>query len=466
MSMNKLSEFFKNWIYIHYGIIIPEYHTEWKLAKLLQSLSLDEDAYIRALKNNEPSIVTTTLALFTIPESYFFRTPDFFSYLKQTVLPKLIAEKLKQGVRQLSIWSAGCARGEEIYSVAILLDQLLPDQQEWTIHLIGTDINQQVLEKGREGVFTRGSMRAIEQRIVQNYFTRVEHSYLLKKEIRDRVRLEYYNLANTKPVHQYCDLIFCRNVFIYLNRETIISALKQFYEHLQPSGLLMLGATDLITYFPHPFKINYETGFQVLSKHSPSISKHIDLKKPNLEKKISLPMKHHKEESPLITESSIYLDIEKNNYQEALKNIQLLISAQGESALILRYQAQAYLGLSNNTQAIQAIKKAIDYDPLDAVSYFIQAITEIDQKKPEAAINLLQKSLYLNTHFPEAAYYLGLLYLQNKQWQLGIKTLKQALKATEHHDKKAPVLCAKGTIEQLIQSICEKITYYEGQHDE
>jgi len=86
----------------------------------------------------------------TIDESYFFRDELQISFLKNEFLPQLIADKRKLGDKQLRIWSAGCSTGQEIYSLAIILHQLLPDYEEWNLHLIGTDINHQSLHYAQQ----------------------------------------------------------------------------------------------------------------------------------------------------------------------------------------------------------------------------------------------------------------------------------------------------------------------------
>src|SRR5207247_1807290 len=95
----------------------------------------------------------------TIGETYFFRNQDQFNALRNEVLPQIIDKRRKSGVKQIRIWSAGCASGEEIYSVAILLRELLPDIANWSILLLGTDINAASLERARRGSYRTWSFR-------------------------------------------------------------------------------------------------------------------------------------------------------------------------------------------------------------------------------------------------------------------------------------------------------------------
>ena len=110
------------------------------------------------------------IAELTIGETYFFRHRAQFDALERTILPDLIARRSQE--RRLRIWSAGCATGEEPYSLAILLDRMLPDREAWSVMILGTDINRASLEQAQRGTYRSWSFRGVDQATQRRYFTR------------------------------------------------------------------------------------------------------------------------------------------------------------------------------------------------------------------------------------------------------------------------------------------------------
>ena len=132
--------------------------------------------------------------LLTVGETYFFRDPLLFEALEKHMLPRLLQARRTNGHR-LTIWSAGCATGEEPYSLAILLDRIVPDPNQWEITVLGTDINESFLERAGTGLYTEWSFRNIPQEIKQRYFRQKGRDFEIIPRIRERVRFSYLNLA-------------------------------------------------------------------------------------------------------------------------------------------------------------------------------------------------------------------------------------------------------------------------------
>ena len=188
----------------------------------------------------------------TVGETYFFRDPAQFAALRQHILPDLIARHRDD--RRLRIWSAGCASGEEPYSIALLLHELLPDIAHWNVFILATDINKRALQKAREGRYREWSFRATDPAIRQRYFTQRGDDYELAPQGREMVTFAYLNLAedaylslaiNTNAL----DLILCRNVAIYLPEIVILEMAGRFYRCLVPEGWLMVGAAETSSQF-------------------------------------------------------------------------------------------------------------------------------------------------------------------------------------------------------------------------
>jgi chemotaxis protein methyltransferase CheR len=182
----------------------------------------------------------------TNTESYFFRDRGQFTLLEQTLLPALIAERRSD--RQLRLWSAACASGEEAYSLAILLCELIPDLDRWQVMVMGTDINTDALARAERGWFREWSFRAIDPHRWQHYFEPIADGWQIATKVRQLVTFCPFNLARDAWMSDRdgaVDLILCRNVFIYFDPQAITPALSTFAQALKPGGYLLTGHAEL-----------------------------------------------------------------------------------------------------------------------------------------------------------------------------------------------------------------------------
>jgi chemotaxis protein methyltransferase CheR len=202
-----------------------------------------ESATIESLKEWRKLVV-----LLTNTDSYFFRDQGQFSVLRNHIFPEII--KRKQLNKTIRICSAGCSTGEEPYSLAILLREIIPNIEEWKIMIFGLDINQAALNKAQTGIYTSWSFRNSPAEIIQRYFLLINDHYLIDREIKQMVKFINFNLVKD-PLPQFSfqlrdlDLIICRNVFIYFDVAAIAKVLDKFYHTLQPLGYLLTGHTEL-----------------------------------------------------------------------------------------------------------------------------------------------------------------------------------------------------------------------------
>jgi chemotaxis protein methyltransferase CheR len=185
----------------------------------------------------------------TVGETYFFREKRAFEILEQSILPGLIDARRKTG-RRLRFWCAGCSTGEEPYSLAILLDKLIPDLKDWNITILATDINTGALRKADEGMYSDWSFRDTPPLFKDKYFERVNGSrYRLLPDIRNMVNFSYLNLSqDVYPALQNntnaMDVIFCRNVLMYFAPEHVKLAAERFYRSLVDNGWLIVSPVE------------------------------------------------------------------------------------------------------------------------------------------------------------------------------------------------------------------------------
>ncbi len=194
----------------------------------------------------------------TIGETYFFRNQAHINALRSYVLPELIDRRLESGQKLLRIWSAGCATGEEPYSLAMLLHELIPDIATWHITLLATDINLAYLERARTGLYRPSSFRTeTPDYIRQRWFVPAGSEYQLAREIRDMVYFMPLNLAEDNyPAFDNgtmkMDMIVCRNVTIYFDQPDVIAIANRFHEALNPNGWLIVGHSEpMATNYPN-----------------------------------------------------------------------------------------------------------------------------------------------------------------------------------------------------------------------
>ncbi len=194
----------------------------------------------------------------TIGETYFFREPQSFQALAQTVLPPLIATRRQTGAPYLRIWSAACSTGEEAYSVAMLLDGMIPDIADWNITILATDINPRSLRRAMEGRYGEWSFRGVDTAIRQKYFETQDGRQVIIPRIRRMVSFAYHNLAddlypsvtsNTNGM----DIIFCRNVLMYFSFDRARQVVGNLHNSLVEGGWLVASSVEGSTELFQPF---------------------------------------------------------------------------------------------------------------------------------------------------------------------------------------------------------------------
>ena len=183
----------------------------------------------------------------TSGETYFFRDHGQFDLLRLRLLPELIERR--RNTKTLRLWSAGCASGEEAYSLAMLVDMLLPERDAWNILIIGSDINRMALAQAGRGRYGQWSFRMVLPTLQQRYFQHLGDEWELDERIRRMVTFCAGDLTGTPSTGgewQDMDLILCRNVFIYFAANTVAAVANKLAAALREGGYLLTGHTELI----------------------------------------------------------------------------------------------------------------------------------------------------------------------------------------------------------------------------
>lgn len=195
------------------------------------------DAYVKAIRDDK-RLFEEFVNYLTINVSEFYRNPQLWEVLEKDIFPDLI-KNFGNGIK---IWSAACSTGDEPYSLVMLLSKFLPLGK---IKIIATDIDKQVLEKARMGIYSANSLSGLPKEFKDKYFTQVGNSYKISDEIKKCVEFKSHNLLKDEyPAN--CHLIVCRNVVIYFTEEAKNEIYHKFYDSLVPGGVLFVGSTEQI----------------------------------------------------------------------------------------------------------------------------------------------------------------------------------------------------------------------------
>ncbi len=230
------------------NVLIP------RIQKRMSSLGISVPQTYLDYFRQDPDEAITLLQEIVTNVTLFFRNPLVYSILEQRILPAIIKAKRRKGRNEIRIWSAGCATGEEPYSIAILLHRLLKEViKEWQIHIFATDIEQKTLNTAAKAVFTSDMLVTTRSEFIDEYFTSAKDKYKLKPVIRKMVNFSFDDLASSEKIAPAAsifgsfDLVLCRNVLIYFNAQAKKRAIRKFIKTLSSCGYLILGESEWMT---------------------------------------------------------------------------------------------------------------------------------------------------------------------------------------------------------------------------
>lgn len=219
-----------------------------RLAKRLRDLNVDNYAdYFRLITGgNHPDEWQLAIDLITTNETYFFREPKHFDALREAFLPNL------RGQHPVRVWSAACSSGEETYSIAMTLAEVLGDTRAWEV--VGSDLSSRMLQTARRGLYPIDQAHHIPPSCLKQYCLRgtgdYMGSFLVEKSIRQRVKFQHLNLIEPIPNLGKFDAVFLRNVIIYFDVETKRRVVKAVSNMLKPGGWLVVGHSEALIGLP------------------------------------------------------------------------------------------------------------------------------------------------------------------------------------------------------------------------
>jgi len=223
-----------------------EYLVESRLSPLARSIGYpDVNALIGDLRRpaGNPRVRDRVVEAMTTNETSFFRDQHPFDALRNHILPATI--KRHSTKRKLSVWSAASSTGQELYSIAMLLDSQFPTLAGWDVRLLGTDLSSDVVAKAKAGRYSPLEVnRGLPVTMMVQYFERAGADYAIDERLRRRCDFRQMNLVAPWPVLPQFDIIFCRNVLIYFEVSVRRMILERMRRVLAPGGCLMLGGSE------------------------------------------------------------------------------------------------------------------------------------------------------------------------------------------------------------------------------
>ena len=252
---------FSDYIYNEFGIKMPDVKRVMLQGRLLKRIrELKMSSYSEYKKyffseEGQRRELYNFLSVVTTNKTDFFRESVHFDFLSQEVLP----EFMREGKTHMRIWSAACSSGEEPYTMSIVLNEFKEQNPQFSFEILATDISSNVLDKAMKGVYAEKTVEVIPMHLKRKYFLRSKDrqnpTVRVTPQLQQNISLKYLNLMD--PVYDIkdkYDVIFCRNVLIYFDRETQEKVVGKLCRCLAPGGYLMIGHSESIANMDLPLK--------------------------------------------------------------------------------------------------------------------------------------------------------------------------------------------------------------------
>lgn len=360
----------------------------------------------------------------TVKHTFFFRNKPQFKVLTDKVLPELQQEKRLNGSRSIRLLSAGCATGEEAYSLAITLLETVADPANWNLEVVAADISTTALKASRKGVYTKRALRHVDTPRLQKYFNketardgiRDDTRYRVAAEVRNIVRVEHLNLSEERFPRGF-DVVFCRNVLIYFSRDSIAGVIRRLNESLNPGGYLFLGHSESLLGRSKTFELIDVPAAAVYRKVTAASIAVPAVSADTSAADTSLPPGSYLPADPVVLFTAVKPASELSSFEVTPGRPRTgeSPSVDDRSALDTFLDARACFELKQYPEALRLCRRAVELDrSLDEAHVLEMNILANTGLVDES----IEKALYIIDRFPTAPglhFMLGILYFRNGQ---------------------------------------------------
>jgi chemotaxis protein methyltransferase CheR len=364
----------------------------------------------------------------TIGETYFFREPQTLSALAKNVLPELIASR-RGRQRRLRLWSAACCTGEEPYSLAILLHQILPDLRDWHVTITATDINLRFLQKAAAGIYGEWSFRSTSAEIRERYFKPVGKArYEIAPEIKSLVRFGQLNLVedvypSLETSTNAMDVVFCRNVLMYFTADQVRRVIDKLRNSLVEGAYLVVSPAEASkSLFPRFIVANFP-GAIFFRKHDarddaapPGTRLHDTFSTPARTEWQASPERFAGESAsprtpepsqPVLAISTAESLYDEGRYAEVVSYLRNLSGSTQFGAEAFSLMVRALANEGRLTDALAWCDRWVAADKIHATSHYLRAVILTEQGDAAEARAALQRAIFLDPDFVLAHFALG-----------------------------------------------------------
>lgn len=426
------------------------------------------------------------LDLITIGETYFFRNKAQFDVLMKFVLPEIMQRKVDSYDKCISVWSAGCSGGDEAYSIAIAIMEVVPSYKEWRISILGTDINRNGLACAKEAIFSEKNIAHLPKEYLGKYFKVHGSTYVLEPHVRELVQFEYHNLVKDPFIHetmQNTDIIFCRNVIIYFDSQITRRAIENFYNCLAQDGYLFLGHTETLWQITNKFErvefpqtFIYKKGVcpvkeDAMKPFMPlpeiNIENLIYVKETGTEELVFLqelrsglqekpePIEQVKKPPDAKVESAYKvaaLCLKEIKDQTALSSPNNMIAQDKNYILTCLTKATILANEAKYEEAADILVKIIEVDNLSVEAYYLSGVLSYKSGDLKEAEKQFRKVIYVSPDSVLAYFNLGNIYLYQRKFSEATREFRNAIRLLEKRPKDEQVrFCEDLTVEFLLR---------------
>lgn len=345
----------------------------------------------------------------TVGESYFFRDQSQMEFLHSKFLPELILNKRSSGDLSMRIVSAGCSAGQELYTILIMLHQLLPDFDKWHIDALGIDICESALKQAKQARYGVFSFRSMPHDVKESYFQKIKsNEYVLNDAITKPARFIQNNIRdyfNQESIAMTVDLVMCRNVFIYMEYLLAQAIATQMVKALASDGILLLGPSDIM----HDSIEGSE------SCRAPGMIYY----KRSLEKKEKIRC-IYPDESESVKEYS-HTTLDKVSPDNQLNNPSNLSDEELQTQEGLLEMAVKLADTAEYDEALRLVEKCLAGDELNPKPYFVRGVICLGLGAMSEAKANFKSAVFLDANFKEASEMLKLCQnrIDNQMSNLG-----------------------------------------------
>jgi len=265
----------RDFIYGQSGIYIADnrkYLLENRLRNRLKQLNLKsfgEYYYYLQYDAERKQELNKLFEVVTTNETSFFRNPPQLKVFKDNVLKEIVETQRKKGDKRIRIWSAGCSTGEEPYTMAMQISEVLGSElSSWNVKITANDLSEGVLASARRGVYTEYALRTTPPEMLRKYFVEADGRYTINSDLKQFINFGQINLSDRMQLKRVerSNIVFCRNVIIYFDDEMKKKVIGSFYDNLLPGGYLLIGHSESLHNISRAFKPTHYPGAIIYRK--------------------------------------------------------------------------------------------------------------------------------------------------------------------------------------------------------